>query len=54
MGKLRETWRELMRELRAARVEQRMLDRQMEERRFEERQARHEAGIYEPPSHGGP
>lgn len=53
MGKLRETWRELMRELRAARVEQRMVDRQMEERRFDERQARHEAGIYEPPHHGG-
>ena len=54
MGRFRESWRELMRELRAARVEQRMLDRQMEERHFEERQARHEAGFYEPPHPGGP
>ena len=42
----------MTRKSRVARERRRMVNRQLEERRFEERQARHEAGIYEPPHSG--
>ena len=53
MGRFRDWWRELRRELQVAGNEQRMKAREMEESRFAERQARHEAGVYEPPHPGG-
>ena len=54
MNGLLDRWRSLCQELRAARTESKLLDEQVEQQRFEDRQARHEAGIYEPPAnHGG-
>ena len=53
MGRFRDWWRELRRELQVAGNEQRMLAREMEESRFAERQVRHEADVYEPPHPGG-
>ena len=53
MRRLREILSELMRESRVARARRRTVNQQLEEQRFEDRQARHKAGIYEPPSSGG-
>jgi hypothetical protein len=52
MARFREISRELMRKLRVDRSRRRALKQQTEQKRFEERQARHEAGIYEQPRGG--
>ncbi len=42
-----------MRKMRVARARRRALNEQMKRQRFEDRQARHEAGIYDQPRGGG-
>jgi hypothetical protein len=53
MARFKEISRELLRKLRVDRSRRRALKQQTEQNRFEERQARHEAGIYQPPDRGG-